>query len=252
MEPEIKKIEISNRLFVILVILILGILGSIFAEIVFKFFPPDYHREITVSAEGKAFAKPDVALVNLGVKTEGLEINKIVKENTEKMNSILVELKNLGIEEKDIQTTKYNLSPHYEWMKEGEKIFKGYVLEQEIRVKIRNFEKISEVLEKATQKEANLIGNLSFSIDDPERLYTRAREEAIKRAKEKAESIAKQTGIKLKKLVNVYEGYGYYPPLPVRMEGAEKAPIPSFETAPEIQPGELEVKVLISLVYRIK
>lgn len=254
MEQETKKLEFSDRLFVVLLILVLGILGNFVADTVYKFRMHDYYpKEITVSAEGQAFAKPDIALAKVGVTTEGWEVKKVVKENTEKMNAVLEEIKKLGIEEKDIQTTRYNLSPRYEWLKEGERIFKGYVLEQEVMVKIRNLEKIGEVMEKITEKGANLIGELSFSIDDPESIREKAREEGIVKAKAKAEKIAQQTGIRLKRLINIYEDYYSYPAyqaLPLYTEGLGgegevKAP-------PEIQPGEQEVRVRINLVYQIK
>lgn len=252
MDQEIKKLEFSNRLFIVFLVLILGILGFFVASTVFKFRSIDYPREITVSAEGKVFAKPDIALVKLGITTEGWEIKTVVKENTEKMKAVLKEVKNLGIEEKDIQTTRYNLTPRYEWTKEGQRIFKGYVLEQEVRVKIRNFEKIGEIMEKATEKGANLIGDLSFTIDDPEVVREKAREEAIKRAKTKAEKIATQTGIKLKKLINVYEDYAYPVPTTEMMKDYGGIGGGGFTAAPEIQPGEQEVIVRINLVYRIK
>ncbi|MGB9598741.1 MAG: SIMPL domain-containing protein, partial [Minisyncoccales bacterium] len=132
--------------------------------------------------------------------------------------------------------------------KEGERIWKGYVLEQEFRLKIRDFEKIGLVIEKSTEKGANLIGNLYFTINDPESLREKAREIAIKRAKEKAKKIAKETGIKLKKIINVYEGYSS--PLP-----AEKPIIgyreENFLNAPEIQPGEQEIRAEMNLVYLV-
>ncbi len=247
MDQETKKLEFSNRLFVVFLILILGILGFFVANIIFKFKSLDYPKEIIIGAEGRAFAKPDIALIKLGVTTESWEIKDVVKENTEKMNAILLEIKNLGIEEKDIQTTRYNLTPRYEWI-ENKRVFKGYVLEQEIRVKIRNFEKIGEVIEKATQKGANLIGDLSFEIDDPELVREKAREEAIKRAKAKAEKISALTGLRLKKLVNVYEDYSY----PLARPEMIKGDFGGLPTAPEIQPGEKEVTVRINLVYRVK
>jgi len=248
MNGEIKKIETSHRLFAIFLVLILGILGYFIGNLVYKFKSLSYPREITVSSEGRAFAKPDVAIVKLGVTTEGWEIKKIVKENTEKMNEILKEIKNLQIQEKDIQTTKYNLYPRYEW-KEGERIFKGYSLEQEVMVKIRNFEKIGEVIEKSTEKGANLIGDLSFTIDDLEPIYQKTREEAIEKAKKIAERISALTGIKLKKIVNVYEEPYSLIDLSARGGGGEKLAVP---LAPEIQPGEKEVKVKINLVYQIE
>jgi len=60
------------------------------------------------------------------------------------------EIKKLGIEEKDIQTIRYDLYPRYEWSQEGQRIFKGYVLEQDVMIKIRDIGKTGEVLEIAT------------------------------------------------------------------------------------------------------
>jgi len=253
MAEEIKKFEISDRLFSVFVVLIFGIIFFLIAQILlgFKGLPENYPREITVSAQGKAFVKPDIALIKLGVTTEGMKIQEIVQENSEKMNNILKEIKDLGIEEKDVQTVRYDLSPRYEYWEKGQRIFKGYTLTQEIRVKIRDFEKIGEVLEKSTKIGANLVGELQFSVDEPEKIREIARKEAIDKAKEKAGQIASQSGLKLVKLINVYENYYPIPISPAPYK--EMAGIGGeFPAVPTIQPGEEEVTVTVNLVYRVR
>ena len=246
-----RVIEVSNRLYLLLIILLIGVLvlGFIVGFATLKQLPDNLPREITVSAVGRSFVVPDIALVRLGVQTEGMQVDRVVKENTEKMNAILKEIKDLGIEEKDIQTTNYNLAPRYEWPSTAERVFKGYTLTQEIRVKIRDFKKIGEILETGTNKGANLIGDLQFTIDDPEKIKEGARKEAIEKAKAKASQLANQSGLKLGKLIDVYEES--YSPYSSDVEkfglgGGEKRAVP------EIQPGEQEVTVIISLVYRIR
>jgi uncharacterized protein YggE len=245
MEKEIKTLDLSNRLFFLATIFILINLINFFVETIFKFNPPDVPREFSVSAEGKVFVKPDIATVQIGVKSEGKDPKLVFEENTTKMNSILKEIKSLGIEEKDIQTIRYNLTPDYEFQ-DGKRIFKGYILEQEIKVKIRDFNKIGEVLEKAAQQGANLISQISFSVENPEKYLEKAREEAINKAKEKAQKISQKTGIKLKKIVNVYEDLIG---IPVVENELMKVQSPAI---PEIQPGEQELKVRVTLVYQIK
>jgi uncharacterized protein YggE len=245
MEKEIKTLDLSNRLLVLATIFVLINLINFLVPIIFKFNPPISPREFSVSAEGKVFAKPDIATVQIGVKSEGKDTKLIFEENTTKMNSILKEIKSLGIEEKDIQTIRYNLTPDYEFQ-DGRRIFKGYVLEQEIKVKIRDFSKVGEVLEKATQQGANLISQISFEIEDPEKYLEKAREEAINKAKEKAQKISQKTGIKLEKIINVYEDFRG---IPILETGSMKI---QSSAIPEIQPGEQEFKVRITLVYQIK
>ncbi len=250
MEEEIRKFEVSNRLFIIFSILLFIIISFLVFQsfIDFNNLPENYPREITISAQGKTFVKPDIAVVNLGVITEGMKIKDITKENMEKMNAVLTEVKNLGIEEKDIQTTKYDLSPRYEYLEKGERVFKGYTITQSARVKIRNFEKIGDVLDKASEKGANSISDLQFTIEEPEKVSEVARKEAIEKAKAKAVQVASQSGLKLVKLINVYENYS---PIAAQYKemglgGGEIA------AAPTIQPGEEEVTVTVYLVYRVR
>lgn len=254
MPDEIKQFELSNRLFIVFVILLVGVLGFWTAKVFIDFqsLPNNYPREITVSGEGKTFAVPDIALIQLGVVTEGLKVGDVVKENTEKMNNILKEIKALGVEEKDIKTTSYNLAPRYEWTEDGKRIFKGYTLTQQISVKIRNFEKIGDVLEKSTEKGANLVGDLQFSIDEPEKVRQEARKEAIEKAKAKAGQIAQDSGLKLVKLANVYEDYYPRTYSDTLYKSLEATGGGEIAAPPEIQPGEQEVTVTIYLTYRVR
>jgi len=254
MPDETKQFELSNRLFVVFAILLVGVLGFWTAKVFIDFqsLPNNYPREITVSGEGRTFAVPDIALIQLGAVTEGLKVGDVVKENTEKMNNILKEIKDLGIEEKDIKTTTYNLAPRYEWAEDGKRIFKGYTLTQQINVKIRNFEKIGDVLEKSTEKGANLVGDLQFSIDEPEKVRQEARKEAIERAKTKASQIATDSGLKLVKLVNVYEDYYPRTYSDTLYKSLEATGGGEIAAPPEIQPGEQEVTVTIYLTYRVR
>jgi len=254
MPDETKQFELSNRLFVVFVILLVGVLGFWTAKVFvdFQSLPNNYPREITVSGEGRTFAVPDIALIQLGVVTEGLKVGDVVRENTEKMNNILKEIKDLGIEEKDIKTTTYNLAPRYEWTEDGKRIFKGYTLTQQINVKIRNFEKIGDVLEKSTEKGANLVGDLQFSIDEPEKVRQEARKEAIEKAKAKASQISTDSGLKLVKLVNVYEDYYPRTYSDTLYKSLEATGGGEIAAPPEIQPGEQEVTVTIYLTYRVR
>lgn len=259
MDINAKKIEFSNRFYQLAAILITGIILFGASKIYFNFrnLQGNYPREITVSAEGKAVVKPDIALIKIGVTSEGLKIEKIIKENTDKVNAILKEIKDVGVAEKDLETVNYNLSPRYEWTDRGERISKGYALNQDIKIKIRDFEKIGIILEKSASSGANLIGDLTFTVDDQEAFRSIAVEAAIAKAKNKAKIIAEKSGLRLGRVVNMYEDY-YSNPVAYDSKmmsedsfrgmggAAESAP------APEILPGQQEATVRINLVYQVR
>lgn len=214
----------------------------------------NYPQQINVSAEGSFTLVPDVAIIKLGVKTEDMKVANVVKENNEKMNSILDAIKSLGVAEKDVQTLSYNLSQQYDYLEKGERVFRGYLLEQQIQIKVRDFTKVGDVLEKATSLGANSIGDLQFTVDDPSAAKAAALQDAIAKAKAKATRIAESSGLKIKKLVNIYEYYNQYSTdsTIVGMGGGETMAKSLPSIAPDIQAGEQEVKATVTLVYRVK
>lgn len=210
-------------------------------------------NQFSVSATGRVFAKPDIANLTVGFKTEiKATAAQAVEENSEKMNEIIKELKGLNIEAKDIKTTSYNLSPVYDWTEKTGQTLKGYQVNQNVTIKIRNLDNIGDVIAKTAENGANQIGDINFTIDDEDELKAQARDEAIAKAKEKAEEISKATGMKLGKIVNVYENQVYYPEaryakaMDFGIGGGGEIEAPSIET------GENEVRVEVTVVYEVK
>ena len=214
---------------------------------------PDFNNQFSVSATGRVFAKPDIANLIVGVKTEAKSTAALaVKENTAKMNEIVKALKDIGIEEKDIQTTNYNLNPVYDWTDKTGQRLKGYEVNQNINIKIRNLDKIGDAIAKTTEKGANQIGNISFTIDDEFALRNEARSEAIKKAKEKAAGIVAETGIELDDIINVYENQVYYPSAVNYSKEMSLGIGGGALPAPDIQAGENEVIVEATVVWEVK
>lgn len=253
--------DLSHRLFKItagfLAVLAIYFAFSIYID--YKMLPENnvYPEVISILGEGKASIAPDLALVDLSIVTEDGKVETIVKINTEKMNAVIDQIKNLGIEEKDIKTKNYSLQPRYEWTESGTRIPRGYTLTQSIEVKIRDFSKIGNVIEIASLNGVNNISDLQFTIDDIEKAKSLAREKAIAQAKEKAKQISKQTGLKLKKITSIYEDTGIYPMYDAMGMGmgssaSYKEILSSVAPAPAIQAGQQEVTVRITLTYRTK
>lgn len=219
---------------------------------------PGAYRSFSVTGEGRAISAPDVAQFSFSVISQGgKDVAKIQLDNTKKVNDIITFLKENKIDVKDIKTQGYNVDPQYQYYEcRGgacpPSTIVGYNITQTVLVKIRDFQKTGDVLSGVVQKGANSVSQLSFVIDDPTKIQDQARNEAIKKAAEKAKVIAKVAGFKLGKLIAIDEG-GYYQPLynsKAVMEygvgGGGIAP------SPAIEPGSEEVKVNITLRYEIR
>ena len=65
------------------------------------------------------------------------------------------------------------------------------------------------------------------------------------------QSLAKQSGLRVGKLVNVSEGYNNYP-VPMYTPGMGGATKDSVGIAPEIQTGQQEINLTVTLTYQVK
>ncbi len=215
-------------------------------------------RSFAVTGEGKVVAVPDVAEFTAGVTTEGgSDLVAIQAENTRKMNAVVSFLKENGVEEKDVKTTNYNVSPRYQYSSCGgvgicpPPEIVGYTVSQSVLVKVRDFKKAGDLLSGVVGKGANSVSQLSFSIDDRTALENQAREEAIRKAREKVPAIVKAGGFSLGKLISVdetyYPGPVYYgKDVALGMGGAERS------VPPVVEPGSQEITVNVMLRYEIK
>lgn len=252
MEDQTKKF--LDKTFMLAAILVVGILIFLVGQMIYqnKSLEQQNQNQITVSGEGKIYAKPDVAIVSLGVNTTGATVAAVTQSNTDKMNAVITAIKNLKIDEKDIQTTNYNLTPLYNYTEAAGRIFQGYTLDQNIQVKIRDFTKIGDVLSQATSNGANLTGDLQFTIDNPEQFKEQARAKAIAQAKANAQNLAKESGVNLGKLINVYESSNPYPVMYSNSAKGIGGGVPEAVPTPVIQPGQQEIDVTINLTYQVQ
>ncbi len=210
----------------------------------------------SVTGTGTVYAKADIANLEIGLKT-GVKKTaaEATTESTTKMDGIIGAVKALGIEEKDIKTSGYSLNPVYNWTEAKGQELIGYEVSQNVSLKIRDLSKIGDVIAKTTEKGANQIGNISFTIDDEYELKNQARELAIEKAKEKAMMIAEQSGMKLGEVKSVYESSApVVSPISYSNAKMELAAGAADErlASPSIQSGQNEIKVEATLVYEVK
>lgn len=210
---------------------------------------PIAQNTISFSGEGKVKVAPDTAKVDIGLITEGKDTIAVQNENSSKMNVVIKFLKNNGIDEADIKTSNYALSPKYDYNK-GKSTLAGYVLNQGLAVTVRKLDKIGEILDGAVSNGANQINSVSLFVGKPEELKNKAREEAVMAAKEKALAAAKIAGFKLGRLVGFSEGLSGEPP--IFFEALGKGVGGDVASVPQIEPGTQEIKVNITLTYLLR
>lgn len=212
---------------------------------------------ITVSGRGEVYGKPDLAITSFSVVTEKETPGEALDENAKKMNAVIDFMKEQGIEDKDLKTIGFAINPRYEWHEtsaypQGKRVLVGYEVNQSLEVKIRDMEKIGEIIEGATDIGANEVGNLQFTIDKKEELEKQARNQAIEEAKNEAKELAAQLGVDLVRISGFNE-IGVTPIYERRRAYDIEESLRKMEAlAPEIEIGENKIEVNVTIVYEIR
>lgn len=221
----------------------------------------DVKNTINITGTGEAYAKPDLAIVDFSVVNTGTTVDAALTKNTQAMNKVIEYIKSQGVEDKDLKTTSFNIYPQYEYQRvqieiypypPGKRVLTGYEVSQQLQVKIRDLAKVGNIIQGAASNGANQIGDLQFTIDKLEDIQKQAREDAINEAKDKANILASQLGVKIVGVVNFSEN-GYVPyyqekRLDTMAVGSPGSPAPS----PNIQTGENKITSTVTITYEIQ
>jgi uncharacterized protein YggE len=205
-----------------------------------------------VSGEGKVSVAPDIAKVTLGIENSGPSLKTVQDAVNTKSKALTDAIKKLGIGESDIKTTSYNVYPQYDWSAPTQKIT-GYQVSTDYEITIKDFNKVNDVIAAGTAAGANVVGNVSFDLNDATKTekMNEARTLAVKDAKAKAEGLAKAAGISLGKIINVSENQnGNIRPMALPVSGGGGTD--KSTTQPNIQPGTTEIDITISLSYEVR
>lgn len=247
--------SLLDRLKVPVLTIIIAILAFFLAAKVFGPIPFTVNSVTTTKSDlftvdgvGEATGVPDTAQISVGVTKTADTVEDAQNQTNEAINKITAELRKLGVEEKDIKTTNYNVNPIIDYSG-GRQTTTGYNVNVTMDVKIKDTKKANQALDTATKNGANIISGVSFVLNDEEQdeLEAEARAEAIKNAKKKAQEISNQVGIRLGRIISVSVNPTTPPIVYDKMAVAESRAAGGAPT--DLQPGENRVQVTVSLSY---
>lgn len=195
---------------------------------------------------GEASAVPDTATISFAVTKQASTIQDAQNQTNTTSTAILNSLKALGIDSKNIKTINYDVQPNYV----QNQTITGYSVTQNMEVKMQTLNKVNTAIDALTKNGANVIGQVSFGFSNSlqQKLENQARQEAVDKAKQKAESLAHAAGIHLGQVINVTENPANTPqPLPM-LQAAKttgEGSVPS-----QVTPGENSISTTVTLSYQ--
>ena len=208
-------------------------------------------RTMTVTGQGEALAAPDMAVVTIGVQTDGETAAAALRANSAAMGKTIDKLKAMDIAARDIQTSGLNVNPRYNYEKNrSEPEVIGFRANNSVHVRLRDLDKAGAVIDEAVSSGANSLGGISFTFADPQPLYDDARRDAVADARARATLLADASGVKLGPILTIQDGYVAAPRPQIAVTAAYRSEAADF--AAPIEAGESAIRANVTLVYEIE
>ncbi|MBH1941793.1 SIMPL domain-containing protein [Mobilitalea sibirica] len=202
------------------------------------------HNTMTLIGKGQVTALPDIAIVRLGVQTNGTSLTELQQENAELSQAILQALRQMGVT--DIKTDQYTIDRVYDY-DEGVRVDRGYSVRNIFEITLSDMSMVGPVIDTAVNYGANLVEFISFEISNTDFYYQQALNLAILNAFEKAKSIAE----------NSLQTHMDPKPIQITENSTQPIPFRQYNTAREgsyttpVEPGkkQIEASVTVEFVY---
>jgi uncharacterized protein YggE len=204
---------------------------------------PILTKVITVVGQGEAKVAPDIAYVNVGVRTREKTAKDAQDKNNQAMAAVIDSIKKLGVPETEIQTNGISLWPVYQ----QENIVGGYEAANGVTVRVE-IAKVGPLLDAAVEAGANSNVSVGFALKDPKAATAQALENATIDARGRADAIAKGLGFTVKEVQIAVEETST-PPVVMRDAGYSLAAAEAKIAPTPVQPGELTVTSRVRVTY---
>jgi hypothetical protein len=178
-------------------------------------------RTIAVTGEAEVKVAPDMVQLMLAVETTEKTVSKAKAVNDERVGKTLATVRKWGVAEKDVQTDQISIQPvsdgSYSYSKTKDP--DGYVVRRSVVATLRDVSKFESLLTAVLEAGTNRVESISFQTSELRKHRDTARRDALRAAKEKAEAMAKEYGLKAGKARTISEQESWWGG-PVAFRGA--------------------------------
>lgn len=206
-------------------------------------------RTVQVTGDAKITAVPDEFVFYPSWQFKNADKDVALKELTTKSDEVTKKLKELGVADSKIKSNANGYDNNL-YIERGDS--STYTLQLTVTVDNKELaQKVQDYL-VTTSPTGSVSPQASFSDAKRKELETKAREQATKDARSKAEQMGKNLGFKLGKVKTIDDGSGFNTIRPSDARGMSVAEDKANATQLQVQPGENELPYSVTVTYYIR
>ena len=215
---------------------------------------------IRVSGTGAISVEPDVAVLEIGVEVFAPKVSMARSEASKSMDSVISTIKKLGVEEKDIQTTRFSIYPRYDYEETtingnriSTQVLTGYTVSNTVKAKIFEVDQVGKIIDSAADAGGDYvrINGVDFTVDDPNPYKTTIRKMAVEDAVNKAQEYALLTNVELGPIISLDEMGAGSIQSPYEADYGMRMMMAAAPTT-SINSGQLDISLTVNTLFAIK
>jgi uncharacterized protein len=243
-----------NRLLVALTLASLLVLASPLAAQDRSSSAPQPNT-VWVGADGKFESEPDTALVQFHISAQEPKLPDANQRATQAAEQVRQLLRANGIDPKDAQVGRFGVQPVYDY-KDPKRKLVGYRVETDISVKLKDFSKVGPIAEGLANLDVTSNQSITYQLDNIDAAKIKAVEDALRRAHDEADAVARSSGRALGELS--YASVDTFEPTPIRPIAMARSAAPMGVGAAPPPPTEefgaqkITVTAHVNALYALK
>ncbi|HEY3972429.1 MAG TPA: SIMPL domain-containing protein [Candidatus Sulfotelmatobacter sp.] len=205
---------------------------------------------VYVGADGQFESAPDTAQIQFNVSVQEETSAAAFQRASKNVEQVRQVLRNNGIEPKAANIGFLSVQPVYEW-KPKQKVV-GYRVTTDVTLKLKDFSKVGPITQQLAEANVSETQTLNYTLENMDEAKNRAIEDAYRRARNSANTLAQASGRTLGELsyasVDTFENQRIGAPRPRAMAAmAAGAPAPTEEFTPQKVIVNAHVNALFNL-----
>lgn len=148
---------------------------------------------IQITGTASRTVDPDMATVNFAFEKQGATLEEVREAGAQASQKFIHTMLAQGVARSDIATTGYNVSPRYEYQKNGTQKLVGYQVYGSWEVKERNLDQLGTVIDKGLES-ANRLNGVRFGLQNEDLIKRQLLGQAVENARYTAQAVANAGG----------------------------------------------------------
>jgi uncharacterized protein YggE len=210
-------------------------------------------NSVYVGADGKFETAPDTALIQFNISAQDETAQAAYQRASKAAEQVREVLRANGIEPKAANIGFFSIQPMYDWKDRKQKVL-AYRVTTNVTLKLKEFSKIGPITQQLAEANVSESQTLNYTLENIDEAKNKAVEDAYRRARSSADSLARASGRTLGDLsyasVDTFENQRVPVPHMARAMAsmANAAPAPTEEFTPQ----NVTVTAHVNAVFTLK